>query len=188
MGKTVIKMILKLIQLIIGDVITAIISISIILCSVDCSESNSRLSYIVSRWNFFPLFLYLVEKITDRFTTLLPKTTISQLELGLLVNKWDLFVLRHPHSQSMNCKFRCVKRIEVLLLSLDRMIVHRRLPHSTPPPPAFCFPDGSRVLIHTLGRVVRGTVRGRLSCPRTHTMKWLRLDSEPADQKSGVAN
>ena len=60
MGKTVIKMILKLIQLIIGDVITAIISISIILC-VDCSESNSRLSYIVSRWNFFPLFLYLVE-------------------------------------------------------------------------------------------------------------------------------
>lgn len=87
MGKTVIKMILKLIQLIIDDVITAIISISIILCSVDCSESNSRLSYIVSRWNFFPLFLYLVEKITDRFTTLLPKTTISQLELGLLVNK-----------------------------------------------------------------------------------------------------
>ena len=134
MGKTVIKMILKLIQLIIGDVITAIISISIILCSVDCSESNSRLSYIVSRWNFFPLFLYLVEKITDRFTTLLPKTTISQLELGLLVNKWDLFVLRHPHSQSMNCKFRCVKRIEVLLLSLDRIIVHRRLPHSISPP------------------------------------------------------
>ena len=134
MGKTVIKMILKLIQLIIGDVITAIISISIILCSVDCSESNSRLSYIVSRWNFFPLFLYLVEKITDRFTTLLPKTTISQLELGLLVNKWDLFVLRHPHSQSMNCKFRCVKRIEVLLFSLDRMIVHRRLPHSISPP------------------------------------------------------
>lgn len=59
MGKTVIKIILKLIQLIIGDVITAIISI--ILCSVDCSESNSRLSYIVFYWNFFPLFLYLVE-------------------------------------------------------------------------------------------------------------------------------